>query len=63
MKPDWDDAPEWASYLAMDASGVWYWHEKEPKLLDHLWQSPMSSHMCIAHADRQAWKLTLERRP
>lgn len=30
MKPSWDDAPEWAQYLAMDEGGCWYWHGGEP---------------------------------
>lgn len=32
MKPDWNDAPEWATCLAMDADGVWCWYEEKPKL-------------------------------
>jgi len=32
MKPSWDDAPEWANYLAMDYDGEWFWFEFEPKL-------------------------------
>ena len=30
MKPGWKDAPEWANWLAMDASGAWYWYELQP---------------------------------
>ena len=29
-KPSWDEAPKWANYLAMDASGVWNWYENLP---------------------------------
>lgn len=29
-KPSWDDAPEWANWLAMDADGTWFWFEDEP---------------------------------
>lgn len=32
MKPNWDEAPEWAKWLAMDVSGVWWWSEREPVL-------------------------------
>ena len=32
MKPDWDDAPEWAKYLAMDDDGSYYWFDSEPEL-------------------------------
>lgn len=31
MKPSWNDAPEWAQYLAADKDGAWYWYESEPK--------------------------------
>lgn len=37
MKPDWKDAPEWASYLAMDQSGDWYWFEARPFQIGHEW--------------------------
>lgn len=30
-KPDWNDAPEWASWLAMDSDGAWWWYEREPR--------------------------------
>lgn len=30
MKPSWNDAPEWAQWLAKDADEMWYWHEKQP---------------------------------
>lgn len=32
MKPSWDEAPEWAKWLAMDADGDWYWYLNEPKV-------------------------------
>lgn len=31
MKPSWNDAPEWAQYLAADKDGEWYWYEREPE--------------------------------
>lgn len=31
MKIDWDEAPEWANYVARDADGEWYWYENKPK--------------------------------
>ena len=30
MKPDWNDAPEWANYLEIDDDGTWYWYAEEP---------------------------------
>lgn len=29
-KPSWDDAPKWASYLAMDGDGLWVWYQTKP---------------------------------
>lgn len=28
--PSWDEAPEWANWLAQDADGEWGWFEKQP---------------------------------
>ena len=28
--PSWDDAPEYANWLAQDENGMWYWYEIEP---------------------------------
>lgn len=30
MKPSWDDAPEWANWLAMDGDGRWVWYDNKP---------------------------------
>ncbi|MCW0413516.1 hypothetical protein NG831_06340 [Xanthomonas sacchari] len=30
-KPSWDDAPEWANWLALECYGIWYWHEWKPE--------------------------------
>lgn len=30
MTPHWDDAPEWAQWLAQNDDGNWYWFEHEP---------------------------------
>lgn len=32
MKPSWDDAPEWAQWLAMDAGDTWFWYANKPYL-------------------------------
>lgn len=29
-KPSWNDAPEWARWLAQDANGCWSWYEAKP---------------------------------
>lgn len=32
MKPDWKDAPVWANWLVLNASGIYHWFEVEPML-------------------------------
>ena len=29
--PSWDDAPDWARWLAQDSNGVWWFYELEPR--------------------------------
>ncbi|QHJ82395.1 MAG: hypothetical protein [Caudoviricetes sp.] len=36
MKPSWDDAPEWAEWLAGDTQGF-VWSKGEPEFLDGMW--------------------------
>ncbi len=33
--PDWDSAPEWAQWWAVDADGAAFWYEYAPVLLGH----------------------------
>lgn len=37
MKPSWNEAPDWATYLAMDADGQWHWYEVKPYWADGEW--------------------------
>lgn len=45
-KPSWDDAPEWAEWLAMDEDGQWNWFEAKPTNNDlqktglYIWDTP-----------------------
>lgn len=34
MNPKWEDAPEWAQFLARDTKGGWWWYECEPLPFD-----------------------------
>lgn len=34
-KPDWDDAPDWAQWLAQDSAGRWMWFSEEPPTLSY----------------------------
>ena len=61
MKPDWKDAPEWANYLAMDAGGAWYWHEKKPKVEDEEWCGKGGWE--LADLDEGYWEKSLEKKP
>jgi len=45
-KPKWEDAPEWANYLAMDSDGAWFWFEKKPYFRDGLWFSAYKHMVC-----------------
>jgi hypothetical protein len=34
---DWENAPEWANWLAQDHDGGWWWFENKPSLGTHCW--------------------------
>lgn len=63
MKPDWQDAPPWAQWLAMDEDGGWWWHESKPTLeLDSgFWDN--EGRCLFIEGNRAAWAETLESRP
>lgn len=62
MKPKWSDAPSWANFLSMDASGVWYWHQLKPTRDDaeEWWMS--SGLMECAGSEEATWVDSLEAR-
>lgn len=61
MKPNWDDAPEWANYVAMDEDGEWFWFENEPKVQMRGWWAEGRYRLaCFA---LENWEETLEKRP
>ena len=35
IRPDWNDAPEWANFVAQDHDNTWWWYEKEPEYDGH----------------------------
>lgn len=62
MKPDWEDAPEWANWLAMDEDGEWRWHARVPVAHRGRWLSGgMVRH--ASYQDVSRWEETEERRP
>jgi hypothetical protein len=59
--PDWSDAPEWATFLAQDQSGDWYWFWKEPTISDTgMWES--DTIYCKAYRVSN-WEDTLQPKP
>lgn len=61
-KPSWDDAPEWAQYLAQDVSGTWYWFERKPGYdPDGTWICRTGD--CVEASSNESWADTLEHRP
>lgn len=64
MKPDWKDAPAWADYVAMNASGNWWWFQKKPKYIGghcRVWINPLG--MCCHAGKCAAGNAILEERP
>ena len=59
-KPSWDDAPEWAKWMAMDENANWYWHEVRPSWDDFEW---ISSGKTVLAGEEKHPTETLEKRP
>jgi len=64
MKPSWKDAPEWAQWLARDASGLWCFFETEPKPdnANEMFQTN-NQYKEMDYEKEIAWQETLEKRP
>jgi hypothetical protein len=71
MKPSWNDAPEWAQWLAQDKNGLWNWFEIEPYPYIETWCFEYShgtksykaaSNKSPRHINKD-WQSTLEKRP
>lgn len=60
MKLNWDDAPEWARFLAMDEDGEWYWYENEPIIGLTGWARKDGK---AAYAGESHWRHSLKTRP
>lgn len=63
-KPDWDDSPEWAEWLAKDEDGQWGWFQNKPELGAWCWIWGRGN-WAEAGSDepRNKWDATLEKRP
>lgn len=65
-KPSWEDAPEWAKWLAQDECGLWFWYEVEKvECLDNEWIEIGNERLKKAGEGLKNpdWRLTLEARP
>lgn len=67
-KPDWEDAPEWAMWLAQDKPGdgeCWVWFACEPKIFNDGWMQTNGGWRQIKSAPAfvDEWMNTLEPRP
>ena len=64
-KPNWEDAPRWAKYLAMDEENSWYWYEYTPEFRHSIgvWAGTGMTSLAEAGDDRVRAVNTLEVRP
>jgi len=68
MKPSWDDAPEWANWLAQDEDGSWWWYGAKPEWNpDGFWWAGRSETVLFLRASNKPFfpeaESTLEARP
>jgi hypothetical protein len=67
MKPSWNDAPEWANYLARDKNCDWNWFQELPYIDEKLeeWISPGARwrFYFLGTCEGGGWRNTLEKRP
>lgn len=61
MKPDWNDAPDWANYFVMDEDGCYYWYENKPKKASGWWYTDDGNWEQVF--DNYGWEDSLEKRP
>lgn len=65
VKPDWNSAPEWANWWAVDADGLAHWYANEPHTDDDgFWdfEGRVELHRNQALGSRDAWRSTLRHR-
>lgn len=61
-KPDWKGAPQWASYLAMNENGDWFWYEHSPIARFGIWWKHREGRKELAQYGPKRWDETLEER-
>lgn len=60
-KPSWDDAPDWANWLAQDSDGRWAWYKEQPTIALGYFATEHKFQRIVLNI--QNWKQTLEQRP
>ena len=65
IAPSWNDAPEWAQWLAKSINGVWVWFEKRPRpFADKYWLfSGGKTKDYFMGKKTTNWRNTLQQRP
>ena len=66
-KPSWDDAPEWAEYMAQSPNGHWEFFAVKPRA-EGWWRHPIGERSSANNASIRGailgdWRDTLEKRP
>lgn len=66
-KPQWPTAPDWAQWLAQDATGRWWWYAAQPHVESTIqgWRNPWGTRVREAGQSEapDSWFGTLEQRP
>ena len=66
-KPTWDEAPDWAHWMAMDETGWYHFFANKPELYGRFWIPDHNSDQRIermpARYDNTGWQDSLEERP
>lgn len=63
MTPDWNKAPMWAQYVAMDANGEWWWYEFKPTPIkgeEYFLAVGKHERAILRHS---GWKKSIQQRP
>lgn len=63
ITPDWNNAPEWANFVAMDYDQVWWWHEYEPVRTFYEWEVESTGRAAPVFGNEMDWMDSLQERP
>lgn len=68
-EPDWDEAPKWAMWWAVDSDGAACWYDVRPHVQGCWWASPEET-LCRYKAEAAIqipagcdWRLLIRQRP